>query len=135
MSTLIFNAYMEFDATNLVRACTKAEHVLAGQVAKDTESYVPSRTNSLTLRTRVDGNKIIYPGPYARFLYGGKLMVYPETGSPFAPKGGKKVLTDKDLVFSTAVHPQAQSHWFDASKAQNIGKWERVYAKAVKSAL
>ena len=83
------------------------------------------------MRTRLDGNKIIYPGPYARFLYYGKVMVDPQTGSTFAPKGGTKVLTDRDLVFSKAMHPQAQSHWFEASKAQNLDKWIRVAKKAV----
>ena len=83
-------------------------------------------------RTRVDGSHIIYPGPYAHYLYVGKLRVDPETGSSYAPKGGTKVLTDKDLVFSKAVHGQAQSHWFEASKAENIEKWVRVADKAVK---
>lgn len=131
MSMLKVNVYMELDLNGIERACTKAEHVLAMQAKKDTENYVPSRTNSLTSRTYVDGNKIIYPGPYARFLYNGKLMVDPETGSPFAKKGAVKVLTDKDIVFSTSVHSQAQAHWFEASKAQNIEKWKRVYKEAV----
>ena len=57
-------------------------------------------------------------------------MVDPDTGSAFAQKGAVKVLTDKNLVFSKSVHPQAQAHWFEASKAQNLEKWLRVYKKA-----
>ena len=30
---------------------------------------------------------------------------------------------------------EGQSHWFEASKAQNIDKWERVYGKAVAKGL
>ena len=108
----------------LAEGCTKAEHTVA--------LHVPALTGDLDRRTRVDGSKVIYPGPQSRYLYYGKLMVDPETGSSYAPKGGTKVLTDKDLVFSKAVHGQAQSHWFEASKAENLEKWVRVSDKAVK---
>lgn len=123
-----------FDAVKeaIAKACTRAEHVLAEQIEKDNQPFVPAFTESITQRTRVDGSAVIYPGPYARFLYYGKVMVDPNTGSTYAPKGGTKVLTDRDLVFSKAVHPQAQSHWFEASKAQNLDKWVRAADKAVK---
>lgn len=116
-------------------AAIHAEHNLATQVAKDTSPYVPAKTLSLDKRTRVDENLIIYPAPYARFLYFGKLMVDPETGSAWAKKDAAKVATDKDLVFSKAVHSQAQSHWFEASKAENMDKWERAAAKEMKNEL
>lgn len=123
---------MEAIKDKLAESCTRAESIVGQQVIKDTAPFVPALTGSLTIRTRLDGNKIIYPGPYARFLYYGKVMVDPQTGSTFAPKGGTKVLTNRDLVFSKAMHPQAQSHWFEASKAQNLDKWIRIADKAVK---
>lgn len=123
---------MEAIKDKLAESCTRAESIVGQQVIKDTAPFVPALTGSLTIRTRLDGNKIIYPGPYARFLYNGKVMVDPQTGSTFAPKGGTKVLTNRDLVFSKAMHPQAQSHWFEASKAQNMEKWVRVADKAVR---
>ena len=123
---------MEAIKDKLAESCTRAESIVGQQVIKDTAPFVPALTGSLTIRTRLDGNKIIYPGPYARFLYYGKVMVDPQTGSTFAPKGGTKVLTNRDLVFSKAMHPQAQSHWFEASKAQNMEKRVRVADKAVK---
>lgn len=116
----------------LTDASNRAEHTVAIQVAKDTEPYVPALTKSLANRTKVEGRYIIYPGPYARFLYYGKVMIDPNTGSTFAPKGGTKVVTGKDLQFSHAVHSQAQSHWFEASKAQNLDKWLRVARRAIK---
>jgi hypothetical protein len=116
----------------LASASEKAEHIVAIQVKKDTSPYIPLLTGSLDTRTRVDGSRIIYPGPYARYLYYGKLMVDPETGSSYARKGTTKVLTDKNLVFNKAMHTQAQSHWFEASKAENLEKWVRVADKAVK---
>lgn len=119
----------------LAQGCTKAEHTVALQIKKDTSPYVPALTGSLDARTRVDGQQIIYPGPYARYLYYGKLMIDTETGSSYAPKGGTKVVTDKDLVFNKSMHAQAQSHWFEASKSENLEKWVRVADKAVKNDL
>lgn len=117
--------------TKLLSAAKKAEHAVAVQAAKDTDPYVPMLTGSLKNRTQVKDNIIVYPGPYARYLYYGKLMVDPDTGSAWAKKGKTKVLTDKNLVFNTASHADAQAHWFEASKAQNLDKWKRVAAKAV----
>lgn len=116
----------------LKAASEKAEHTVAIQVQKDTSPYVPFLTGSLDQRTRVAGSEVIYPGPYARYLYHGKVMVDPETGSTYAPKGGTKVVTDKNLVFNKAMHSQAQAYWFEASKAENMDKWLRVADKAVK---
>lgn len=119
----------------LVDGCTKAEHTVALQVRKDTSPYVPALTGDLDRRTRVDGSLVIYPGPQSRYLYHGKLMVDPATGSSYARKGTTKILTDKNLVFNKAMHAQAQSYWFEASKAENLEKWARVADKAVKREL
>lgn len=124
----------------IARACTAAEHALAQQMERDTQPFVPMKTGSLMVRTRIhpdyrgeiEGNAIVYPGPYARFLYYGKVMVDPNTGSTFAPKDGTKVVTDRNLVFNHTAHLQAQDHWCEASKAQNLDKWLRVAEKAVK---
>lgn len=119
----------------LHKAGPKAGHAVAVQIEKDTEPFVPARTKSLANRTQVIDNSVIYPGPYARFLYNGKLMIDPDTGSAFARKGAIKEVTGKDLNISTAVHGQAQAHWFEASKKENLDKWVRVAGKAVDSEL
>lgn len=120
---------------SLDEATHKAQHTVAVQAERDTLQYVPARTGSLSMRSRAIDNMIVYPGPYARYLYYGKLMVDPSTGSSYAPKGSTKVVTDKDLVFKKAMHTQPQSHWFEASKAENLEKWVRVADKAVKREL
>lgn len=107
------------------------EKTLAMQVMKDTDKYVPALTGSLTLRTHIEGSTIVYPGPYARFLYYGKVMIYEPTGSTWAPKGEHKVVTGRDLVMNTSMHPLATSHWFEVSKAQNMNKWLRVAERLV----
>jgi hypothetical protein len=129
---LKFRAETNWNADEWVASNDRAEHAVAVQMEKDTRPFVPALTGSLMNRTRVDGNTVIYPGPYARFLYYGKVMVDPDTGSPFAQKGAVKVVTDRNLVFNRSVNPQAQAHWFEASKAQNLEKWLRVYKKARK---
>lgn len=116
----------------LAEGCEQAKHAVAVQIQKDTAPYVPFLTGSLDVRTRVVDNMVIYPGPYAQFLYYGKVMVDPETGSTFAPLGGTKVATDKNLVFNKSEHAQAQAFWFEASKSENLDKWIRVAEKAVK---
>lgn len=118
-------------ARKLDAASDKAKHILAIQMAKDTDPYVPARSKALANDTKVIGDTIIYRGPYARFLYYGKLMIDPNTGSSWAPYGASKVVTGKDLNISQAVHGKAQSHWFEASKAQNLQKWIRVAERAI----
>lgn len=113
-------------------ATEKANHLLAQQVRKDTEPFVPALTGSLAGRATVKGSTIQYPGPYARFLYYGKVMIDPETGSPYALKGATKTVTNKDLVFNKSMHQDAQAFWFEASKAVNLEKWLREYGKAVR---
>lgn len=127
----------------LVSASEKAEHTVAIQVQKDTSPYVPFLTGSLDTRTRVDGSYIIYPGPYARYLYYGKVMVDAATGKGpmrIVSKDGTEVIRfrkgatlkpiDRDLKIQRSMHPKAQSFWFEASKAKNLPKWLRVAKEA-----
>lgn len=72
------------------------------------EKYVPEDTKTLIDTSYIDGEcNIHYDQPYARYMYYGKLMVDPETGSSYAKKGHKKVLTDKDLVY----HKKGGPYW------------------------
>lgn len=124
------------------KAAKKSEVWLANEVLKDTRPFVPARTmsqankshqilvaedkhESMQDRVKSVGNLVIYPGPYARYLYFGKVMKGPRTGPKYA--------TDKDLVISQAVNPQAQAFWFEASEAQNKDKWIRGVKKIAKS--
>lgn len=130
--------------TNLASAANKAEHIVAVQAEKDTERFMPMLTGSFKDRTQVEDGEIIYPGPSARYLWYGKVMVDSATGqgpNHFVDKNGNEVIrfpkgsklraTDKDLVFTKSFHPDAQAYWFYASKALNLDKWKRVAGKAV----
>ena len=99
----------------IAKLAKKSEVWLANEVLKDTDPFVPALTGSLSQRSHTEGNMVIYPGPYARYLYYGKVMEGPPTGPKHA--------TNRDLVYTKSVHPNAQSHWFEASKALNLQKW------------
>lgn len=120
------------DLASILPSTNKAEKILATQVMKDTDKFVPALTGSLTRRTHIEESTIVYPGPYARFLYYGKVMIYAPTGSTFAPRGEHKVVTDRNLVMNKSMHPLATSHWFEASKAANLETWLKVAERLVK---
>lgn len=122
------------DFSTILPSTDKAEKILAAQVMKDTDKFVPALTGSLTQRAHVEESTIVYPGPYARFLYYGKVMIYEPTGSTWAPKFEHKVVTGRDLVMGKSMHPLATSHWFEVSKAANLEKWLRVAGRLVKNA-
>ena len=114
---------IESIAYRLQERASRAEVWLANEILKDTRPYVPALTESLSNRAHAEGRFVVYPGPYARYLYYGKVMK--------GPPQGPKYSTDKNLIYTKTVHPQAQSHWFEASKAQNMRKWEKGVKKIV----
>ena len=147
MAGITFDLKFNVSLKPVIQAGSVAEHAVAVQAAKDTEPFVPALTKSLVNRTQVTGGTIIYPGPYARYLYFGKVMVDERGNGPsrFVDKHGNEVIrfqkgaklhaTDRDLVFTKSVHSRATAHWFEVSKAQNMDKWLRVARRAVKRAL
>ncbi|MCM1545247.1 MAG: minor capsid protein, partial [Ruminococcus sp.] len=79
-----------------------AQQWLGDRVLEDCKPFMPLLTGSLQQRSYVadGGRKVVFPGPYGRFQYMGKVMVDPDTGSPWARKGVKKVVTDRPLTYS-----------------------------------
>ncbi|MCD8371794.1 MAG: minor capsid protein [Clostridia bacterium] len=116
------NVEVKVDLSRIAENYEAAQQWLGDRVLEDCKSFMPMQTGVLQQRSYVEsnGSQVVFPGPYARFLYGGKVMIDPETGSPWARKGAKKVLTDRPLTFS---NPQATDHWFDAAKAQYGETW------------
>jgi hypothetical protein len=113
----------------LEKRVAKANKWLCEEIIKDTDPFVPARTRALAMNVQRHGHAIVYASPYARFQYYVKVMIDPATGSTFAPKGVRKVLTERDLQYSKAVHKHAQSHWFEASRAVNEGHWREGVRK------
>ena len=106
---------------------------------KDTVPFVPALTGAFSNSARQIENNIVYSGVQARYLYEGMVMVDSETGKGARylgdeigfrfRKGATLVASDRPLNFTTSVHAQAQAHWCEASKAQNLDKWVRVAGK------
>lgn len=127
----------------LHRAVKPAETVVASEVLKDLRKYMPARTTSLIKRSRIErGNIVVIPGPYARYLDAGKVMVDEKGRGPFPTPDGPRfhrgaVLhpIERDLVISTAVNPKATSHFVDVTMKACMTKWVRVADKAVKNGL
>ena len=115
----------------------------AGQKALDNEvltrnsKYIPFGDGTLDrmgkMATKIGSGEIIYPGPYARFLYYGKVMIGEKSHSPWAKKGERKVLTDRDLTFSGA--PIRGSKWFERMKNAETKAIMKAVAKAAEKAM
>lgn len=134
--------YAEIHFDRFSRQFADAQEWLAEQVLADCKPFMPMETGSQVQRSYVDegGKRVVFPGPYARYLYEGKVMVDSETGKgPMKipdgsggyllrfRKGATLVPTDRPLNYSTTANPQAGDHWFDAAKAANQDYWlERV---------
>lgn len=104
-----------------------AQYWLDGQVMTDMVPYMPHRDGIFVNLTRMrsaalqgTGKVVAGAPPQGRFLYEGKVMIDPVTGSPWARKGAKKVVTERPLTYS---NPKATPHWFDTAKDAHGKSW------------
>ena len=119
----------------LEKNCEAAQWWLGEQVLQGCRALMPLLTGSLQQRSRVEdgGRRVVFPGPYARYLYMGRVMVDRATGKgprkiPTGPgeyvlrfrKGAKLKPTGRRLTYS---NPKAVDHWFDEAKARNLPYW------------
>lgn len=116
------NIRVELSLDRFSKQFKEAQQWLGDRVLEDCKPYMPHLTGKFQQRSHVenDGAKVVFPGPYGRFLYGGKVMIDPVTGSPYARAGAKKILTDTPLKYSNS---QATDHWFDTAKDKNQEYW------------
>lgn len=103
---------------------TKCKKKLICQVIKDTTPYVPMQDGILYMSALVNQNrykdKIVWTGPYARFLYHGKVMVGIRSRRAWARLGEVKEATNKALKYGK-THPLAGPEWYIRSKSKNKG--------------
>lgn len=113
---------VNIDLTQLGERTAKAQSWLGDAVLGSCRNFAPLKSGYLRqeAHTEQNGKLVVFTGPYARFQYGGKVMVDPETGSPWARKGVKKVLTDRPLKYA---QPGVTDHWFDTAKARDGESW------------
>lgn len=127
---------IQLDMSRIEGNFNEAQFSLDSAVMTSMVPFMPMRDGSFINRTKTEsaalagtGEVVAAVGPEGRFLYGGKLMVDPSTGSAWARKDAKKVVTTKSLRYSKAPHPKAQAGWFDAAKNADGDKWVRTVKK------
>lgn len=115
-----------------------AQYALDTAVMTSMIPFMPKRDNILIDNTKRMSESIAGTGkvvaaapPQGRFLYEGKVMVDPDTGSPWARKGAKKVLSDplRYLTYDKSKNPKATDHWFDAAKEKDKKTWVKEVKK------
>lgn len=127
---------MEIDLDRFERQYSKAQFGLDSMVMTDMVPYMPMQTGTFINVTKAmsaalagSGLVVAAAPPMGRFLYEGKVMVDPETNSPWARKGAKKIATKKDLQYNKNAHPKATDHWFDAAKKAHGEEWVNYVKK------
>lgn len=85
-------------------------------VLEQSEPYMPHKTGTLISEGIIasGGGQVIWNTPYAHYMYEGRLMVSPTTGSPFAKKYEQKVYAEppKTLDYHSG-DSNRRDHWFD----------------------
>lgn len=101
-------------------------------VLRRIKRYMPYRSGMLIKKTvaATDISKplIVTPGPEARMLYHGKVMVDPKTGKAGfltddgwkSRRGVAKVPSNRDLVYTTSKNAQAGPYWDRRLKAAEM---------------
>ena len=124
------------DLDRFERQYNKAQFGLDSMVMTDMVPYMPMQTGTFINVTKAmsaalagSGKVVAAAPPMGRFLYEGKVMVDPETNSPWARKGAKKIVTEKDLQYKKNAHPKATDHWFDAAKKAHGEEWVNYVKK------
>lgn len=115
------------NTSDLMERANDAQFWLDSQIMSDMVPLMPRQTGTFINVTRAQsaalagtGKVVAAAPPMGRFLYEGKVMVDPETGSPWARPGAKKIVTDRPLKYS---NPSAVPHWFDAAKETHLQEW------------
>ena len=127
---------MEINLDRFEKQYSKAQFGLDSMVMTDMVPYMPMQTGTFINVTKAmsaalagSGKVVAAAPPMGRFLYEGKVMVDPETNSPWARKGAKKIVTEKDLQYNKNSHPKATDHWFDAAKKAHGEEWVNYVKK------
>ena len=121
---------LDVDLSRFEKQYGKAQYELDNMVMASMQPYMPHRTGTFINVTKAmsaaiagSGTVIAAAPPMGRFLYEGKVMVDPETGSPWARPGAKKIVTDKDLEYDKSHNPKVTDHWFDTAKKNHGKSW------------
>ena len=109
---------------------------LISQVIKDTTPYVPFSEGNLyesaITNQRRYKNKIVWTGPYARFLYKGLVMVGIRSRRAWARKGEVKETINKALSYGKK-HPLVGKEWYTRAKRKYKKEWVKLTKRGFKN--
>ncbi len=115
---LILNNLQTILAARSLQTGGQVQQYIDSEVLRLSDPYLPHNSGGLKDAgidgTKIGSGQVIWNGPYARYLYYGKLMVG-SNGSSWVRHGEKKHLTDKNLTYQGA--PKRGSYWFERMKA------------------
>ena len=117
----------DIDLTRISQNVAKAQRALDIAVMTSMEGVMPRQTGQFIQLTKArsaamagSGRVMAAAPPFGRFLYYGKVMIDPLTGSMWARRGSKKVATDRNLKF---WYPKARPRWFEVAKTAYLPQW------------
>ena len=105
----------------------RVQKFIDNEVIRFCAPYTPKDSGLLLGAPKSLGGKIVYNSPYAKYMYYGKVMVSPSTGSPWARRGERKSLTSRGIKYSGA--PQRGAYWFERMKADHAADIAREAAE------
>ena len=133
------NVKIKLDMSGLDEAIQRAQYALDGAIMQSMIPFMPKVNGNFIQRTvaksaAVQGTGIVYAGVghEGRFLYEGKVMVDPETGSTYARQGAKKIVTERELNYNKLANPDVQKEWFLTAKRKDMKEWEDAMNRAIK---
>lgn len=130
---------IKLDMDGAEKAMRRAQYALDGAIMQSMIPFMPKVTGDFIQRTvaksaAVQGTGTVYAGvgPEGRFLYEGKVMVDPVTGSTYARPGAKKIVTERELNYNKLTNPDVQKEWFLAAKRRDMKNWIAQAQDAIK---
>lgn len=121
---------VDVDLSRFDKQYGEAQWELDNMVMTSMTKYMPHRTGTFinvtkAMSSALAGSGVVCAGapPFGRFLYEGKVMVDPETGSPWARKGARKIVIDKDLKYDKSHNPDVTDHWFETARQNHLKTW------------
>ena len=124
------------DLSRFEKQFQQAQFWLDSEVMTSMVPFMPMRDGNFINETKAQSAALAGSGkviagvpPTGRFLYEGLVMVDPETNSPWARKGAKKVVAGRPLKYDKSKNPKATDHWFDAAKKKDGKNWVKGVKK------
>lgn len=142
---------VDIDFARFETQYSKAQYAMDSMIMTGMIPYMPKVTGTFINVTKamsaaIAGGGWVYAAapPYGRFLYEGKTMVSPRTGSTYAAAGEKKVLVSQyqgktnareDLIYHSGqnyrsgANREVVPHWFEKAKEVHGKNWIKVAKK------